>query len=78
MGNLVKILNYRPAPSGGGTIGFAEIEAAPGIRLFDVKIVRTSDGSIRAYARNTAFDRTAIAELSKSLTGGACLDLTAS
>ncbi|ACI93286.1 hypothetical protein OCAR_6172 [Afipia carboxidovorans OM5] len=74
----MRILNYRPAPSGGGTIGFAEIEAAPGIRMFDVKIVRTHDGSIRAYARNTAFDRTAIAEIQKSLTGGACLERIAS
>ena len=74
----MRILSYRPAPSGGGTIGFAEIEAAPGVRLFDVKIVRTHDGSIRAYARNTAFDRSAIAELSKSLAEGVCLDLIAS
>jgi hypothetical protein len=74
----LKIISYRPAPSGGGTIGFAEIEAAPGVRLFDVKIVRTNDGTIRAYARNTAFDRTAVAEIQKSLTGGACLERTAS
>jgi hypothetical protein len=70
----VRILNYRPAPSGGGQIGFAEIEAAPGVRLFDVKIVRARDGTIRAYARNTAFDRAAIAEISRSLNGGECLD----
>jgi hypothetical protein len=73
----MRILSYRPAPSGGGTIGFVEIEAAPGVRLFDVKIVRAHDGTIRAYARNTAFDRAAIAEISKSL-GGECLDLIAS
>lgn len=71
---ILKIISYRPAPPGGGTIGYAEIEAAPGVRLFDVKIVRTGDGSIRAYARNTAFDRAALAELSKFLTGGACLE----
>ncbi len=70
----MRILSYRPAPSGGGTIGYAEIEAAPGVRLFDVKIVRTNDGSIRAYARNTAFHRAAVAEISKSLDGGECLD----
>jgi hypothetical protein len=68
----MRLLSYRSAPSGGGTIGFAEIEAAPGVRLFDVKIVRVHDGSLRAYARNTAFDRAAIAEISKSL-GGECL-----
>jgi hypothetical protein len=74
----MRILSYRPAPAGGGTIGYAEIEAAPGVRLFDVKIVRAHDGNIRAYARNAAFDRTAIAEISKSLSGGACLDYRAS
>jgi hypothetical protein len=74
----MRILSYRPAASGGGTIGFAEVEAGPGVRLFDVKIVRAHDGSLRAYARNAAFDRTAIAELSKSLDGGECLDKRAS
>lgn len=74
----MKILDFKPAPSGGGTIGFAEIEAAPGVRLFDVKIVRAHDGTIRAYARNTAFDRSAIAEISKSLNGGGCLEHRAS
>lgn len=61
----MKILSYRLAPSGGGTIGFAEIfEVTPGIRLFDVKMVHTHHGTIRAYARNTTSDRSAIAELS--------------
>ncbi|MBN8963800.1 MAG: hypothetical protein J0H89_00115 [Rhizobiales bacterium] len=73
----MKILNYRPSPSSGAAIGFAEIEAAPGVRLFNVKIIRTDDGGLRAYARNAAFDRAAIAEISKSL-GGECLDRVAS
>ncbi len=74
----MKILNIRPAPPGvGKAVGTADIEVAPGVRLFDVKIVRTSDGSLRAYARNTSFDRSAVTEISKSL-GGECLDRTTS
>jgi hypothetical protein len=71
----MRILNYRPAPSGGG---YADIEAAPGIKLYDVKIMRANDGSIRAYARNTAFDRATIAAIQKSIDGGICLDRVAS
>jgi hypothetical protein len=67
----VRVIAYRPSPSGGG---YADIEAAPGIKLRDVKIIRAHDGNIRAYARNTSFDRNAVAEIQKSLDGGICLE----
>jgi len=67
----MKIIDYKPAPSGGG---WADIEAAPGIKLFDVKIIRAHDGNIRAYARNTSFDRATIAAIQKSIDGGTCLE----
>jgi hypothetical protein len=74
----MKILKARPATGGGGTIAYADVEVCPGVKIFDVRIVRSNDGSMRAYARNTAFDHAAVAEISKSVIGGACLELTTS
>lgn len=72
----MKILSIRPAPSGGGTIGFVDIEPSPGTRIYGVRVSRAADGSYRAFGpdnehgRTCAFDHQVANQIAKLTVAG--------
>jgi len=47
----VRIISIRPeAPGGGNTIARFDAEISADVRMFNLKLVRSRDGSLRVYA----------------------------
>lgn len=55
----MKILTLRPAPSGGSTIAFADVEICFGVKMFGLRVEQRPDHSFRVYAPNARGARTA-------------------
>jgi hypothetical protein len=69
----LKILAYKPTPSGGGNvIALVDAEVASGIRLHGLRLMRMPDGSHRVFGDRVGLDRAvvdAIASAAISLGG---------
>jgi hypothetical protein len=58
----MKLIGVRPAPPGGSTLAYVDVEPPPGTRIYGVRISRAEDGSFRAFGpsndrgRTCAFD----------------------
>jgi hypothetical protein len=50
----MKILNCRPAPSGGGnTLCHVDVEIVAGVKLFGLRVAQMPDQSFRVFGPNT-------------------------
>jgi hypothetical protein len=50
----MKILSYRPAPSGGGnTLCHVDIEIVSGVRLYGLRVAQMPDRTFRVFGPNT-------------------------
>lgn len=43
-GRLMRVLDIRPQPNGGKTLARFDVEVLPGVRLFDLKLIRGDRG----------------------------------
>ena len=50
----MRILSYRPAPSGGGdTLCHVDVEIVAGVRLYGLRVSQMPDRSFRVFGPNT-------------------------
>lgn len=50
----MRILNYRPAPSGGGnTLCHVDVEIVAGVKLFGLRVAQMPDRTFRVFGPNT-------------------------
>jgi hypothetical protein len=77
----MKILAYKPTPSGGGnTVAYVDVEIVAGVRLYGLRFSTLADGTHRVFGERVGLDRAvvnAIAAAAISL-GGDRLDPRAS
>ena len=70
----MKILHFKPAPSGGGnTLALIDVEIVEGVRLYGLRLTQMPDGSHRVFGDRIGLSRdivVAIASASLSNEGG--------
>lgn len=54
----MRVIEVRPARPGGATIGHVDIEAAPGIRLYGLRVSRAENGTFRVFGLSNDHGRT--------------------
>jgi hypothetical protein len=66
----VQILaTHRPR---GADLALADVEVAPGVRLFGVRLLRAPDGTMKAYARGATLSPHIVNEIFSILLKGDC------
>lgn len=59
----MKIIGLRAARPGGKAVAYVDIEAAPGIRIYGLRVSRSDDGGYRVFGSENAHGRTCAFDL---------------